>query len=207
MVAIDLDAIDSAPPNLDPFEHLIAPRVIKNDALPMILADFPKIEKPGSHPVNKKISGSNFISLIKELRSQAFSELIGNKLGIKLTSQPIIITIRGQCQLSDGKIHTDSKDKLVTALVYLNASWNKSGGKLRLLKNNHNLDDYIADIPPDAGSLVAFICRPNAWHGHHKFEGKRQTIQINWVRSHKYKLREQIRHTLTANLKKLIGWI
>ena len=207
MVAIDLDAIDSAPPNLDPFEHLIAPRVITNDALPMILADFPKIEKPGSHPVNKKISGSNFISLIEELRSQAFSELIGNKLGIKLTSQPIIITIRGQCQLSDGKIHTDSKDKLVTALVYLNASWNKSGGKLRLLKNNHNLDDYIAEIPPDAGSLVAFIWRPNAWHGHHKFEGKRQTIQINWVRSHKYKLREQIRHTLTANLKKLIGWM
>ena len=207
MVAIDLDAIDSAPQNLDPFEYLIAPRVIKKDALPMILADFPKIEKPGSHPVNKKISGSNFISLIEELRSQAFSKLIGNKLGIKLTSQPIIITIRGQCQLSDGKIHADSKDKLVTALVYLNASWNKSGGKLRLLKNNHNLDDYIAEISPDAGSLVAFICRPNAWHGHHKFEGKRQTIQINWVRSHKYKLREQIRHTLTANLKKLIGWI
>ena len=132
-------------------------------------------------------------------------EVITNKQ--QLTNQPIIITIRGQCRFSDGKIHADSKEKLVTALIYLNDSWDISGGKLRLLKNNHNLDDYVAEIPPDAGSLVAFVCRPNAWHGHHKFEGKRQTIQINWVRSHKYKIREQIRHTLTANLKKLIGWI
>ena len=70
--------------------------------------DIPKIEKPGSHPINKKLSGTNFVSLIEELHSQGFSELIGNKLGIKLTNQPIIITIRGQCRFSDGKIHADS---------------------------------------------------------------------------------------------------
>ena len=43
MVAIDLDAIDTASPNLDPFEYLIVPRVIRNDALPKILNDFHKI--------------------------------------------------------------------------------------------------------------------------------------------------------------------
>jgi hypothetical protein len=63
----------------------------------------------------------------------------------------------------------------------------------------------VVEVPPETGTMVAFACAPDAWHGHRPFEGERRTIQLNWVRSRGYKAREQMRHTLSASLKKLSG--
>lgn len=205
MATLDLAAIDSATPRHDPFEHVIVPGVIPGDVLPAILEDFPKIAKPGSHPLSQVSYGPRFNALLDELQSRPFAERVGAKLGIDLTGQPTMITVRGQCRPTDGKIHTDSKGKLATVLIYLNPSWEVPGGQLRLLRNDHDLEDYVAEVPPEEGTLVAFTCGPNAWHGHHSFEGERRTIQLNWVRSRGYKTREQVRHTITAFLKKLFG--
>ncbi len=203
MAALDLTAIDSAAPKHDPFDYMIVPGVISGDVLSAIHEDFPKIDTPGSHPLSKLSYGPRFDALLDELRSPAFAERIGAKLGIELTGRPTMITVRGQCRSTDGQIHTDSTGKLVTVLIYLNPSWESPGGQLRLLRNDHDLEDYVAEVPPEEGTMVAFACQPNAWHGHHPFEGQRRTIQLNWVRSRSYKMREQVRHTLSASLKKL----
>ena len=116
-----------------------------------------------------------------------------------------MITVRGRCRPIDGRIHTDSRGKLVTVLIYLNPSWEAPGGQLRLLRNAHDLEDFAAEVPPQEGTMVAFTCSPDAWHGHHPFEGERRSIQLNWVRSRSYKAREQVRHALSAGLKKLSG--
>ena len=205
MAALDLAAIDSATPRHDPFDYVIVPGVISGDVLPAIHADFPKIDKPGSYPVSQISCGPRFDALLGELRSAPFAERVGAKLGIDLTGRPTMITVRGQCRSTDGQIHTDSAGKLVTVLIYLNPSWEERGGQLRLLRGAHDLEDYAAEVPPQEGTMVAFTCRPNAWHGHHSFVGERRTIQLNWVRSRGYKAREQIRHALSANLKKLFG--
>ena len=205
MAALDLSAIDSATPRHDPFDYVIVPGVISGDNLPAIHDDFPKIEKPGSYPVSRLTFGPRFDALLDELQSQPFAERVGAKLGIELADRPTMITVRGQCRPTDGQIHADSAGKLVTVLIYLNPSWESSGGQLRLLRNDHDLDDYVAEVPPQEGTMVAFTCRPDAWHGHHSFEGARRTIQLNWVRSRAYKAREQARHALSASLKKLTG--
>ena len=116
-----------------------------------------------------------------------------------------MITIRGYCRPSDGKIHTDSKGKLVTVLIYLNSSWQKEGGRLRLLYNNHDMENFAAEVPPYQGSMVAFACHPHSWHGHRSYEGNRKMIQLNLVVSRSYKIREELRHNLSSHFKKFFS--
>ena len=44
----------------------------------------------------------------------------------------------------DGQIHTDSKDKIITVLLYLNENWQQPGGRLRILRSGQNVDDFAA---------------------------------------------------------------
>jgi hypothetical protein len=113
-----------------------------------------------------------------------------------------MVTVRGQCRPTDGKIHTDSTGKLVTVLLYINGGWSAPGGRLRLLRTSTDIEDYAVEVPPDAGTLLAFRCTDNAWHGHKPFEGARRSIQLNWVRDAAYLRKEQIRHRVSAFFKR-----
>ena len=66
-----------------------------------------------------------------------------------------MITVRGRSDGKDGRIHTDSATKIITLLLYLNPSW-EAAGRLRLLRGPDDLDDYAAEVPPLAGTMLAF---------------------------------------------------
>ena len=115
-----------------------------------------------------------------------------------------MVTVRGQAQLKDGSIHTDTASKLITVLVYMNEAWEAPGGRLRLLRSPDNLDDMITEVPPQAGTLLAFKVTKNSWHGHRPASGPRRVIQLNWVESEVVVRRERMRHGLSARVKKLL---
>ena len=119
-----------------------------------------------------------------------------------LTGRPVMITVRGHCRLSDGKIHTDSGGKLLTILLYMNADWSNPEGRLRLLRNGEDINNYATELAAAEGTLLAFRCTDRAWHGHTSFEGERRCIQVNWVRSDGYLRRERFRHRVSALFKK-----
>ena len=73
--------------------------------------------------------------------------ILEEKLNVDLSNSEIVTTLRGYSRKKDGKIHTDSKSKIITLLLYLNESWEYETGKLRMLKNEENLDDFIKEIP------------------------------------------------------------
>ena len=127
------------------------------------------------------------------------------KYGVDLAGRPVMVTVRGQSRAKDGRIHTDSKDKAVTALIYMNDAWEADGGRLRLLRNKDSLDDYFAEVPPVQGTLLTFLCVDNAWHGHKPFVGPRRSVQVNWVQSEAVKRREIARHRLSAAIKSIFG--
>ena len=85
-----------------------------------------------------------------------------------------MFTVRGECRASDGKIHTDSATKLITVLLYMNEKWDKDGGRLRILRNGTDLDDYVEEVPPHGGTLLVFRRSENSWHGHQPFDGPRR---------------------------------
>ena len=93
--------------------------------------------------------------------------------------------------------------KLVTALIYMNDSWESPRGRLRLVRSEKNLDDVVAEVPPERGTLLLFKNVPNAWHGFEPFAGPRRVIQLNWVTDARVARREETRHRISAFFKRL----
>jgi hypothetical protein len=164
-----------------PFEHLIVPQFIGAKALAEINADYPKISTSGSFPIDQLAFGPAFRTLLDELNCDDFREAFEEKFGIELAGRPTITTVRGRCGAGDGSIHTDSTTKIITVLIYMNESWDQPGGRLRLLRSPHDLNDIIVEVPPIAGTLLAFKRSNNSWHGHEPFVGERRVIQFNWL--------------------------
>jgi len=102
-----------------------------------------------------------------------------------------MFTVRGECRATDGKIHTDSATKIITVLLYMNEKWDTDGGRLRILRNGADLDDYVEEVPPHGGTLLAFRRSENSWHGHQPFDGPRRAIQMNWVTDKSVVAREE----------------
>ena len=113
-------------------------------------------------------------------------------------------TVRGWCEARDGHIHTDSKTKLITMLLYMNDHVDADRGRLRILRSPSDLNDMAAEVPADEGTLLVFLNGPNAWHGFEPISGPRRVIQINWVTDEGVVRREQARHRLSAFFKRLV---
>lgn len=200
---IDLEALRNAPVESDPFDHIVVPQFIAADALPQIEADFPEGIGPGSYPLASLHYGPSFARLAETIQGPEMSAILGEKFGLPLGEHPTMVTVRGQCRPTDGKIHTDSSGKLVTVLLYINDGWGAPGGRLRLLRAPGDIENYSVEVPPGAGTLLAFRCAANAWHGHKPFEGPRRSLQLNWVRDSAYLRKEQVRHRVSAFFKKV----
>jgi hypothetical protein len=190
-----------------PFEHLIVPQFIGPQPLAEINADYPKISTSGSFPVDQLAFGPAFRNFLEELNGDDFRKAFEEKFGIELTGRPTITTVRGRCGPGDGKIHTDSATKIITVLIYMNESWDQPGGRLRLLRSSNDLTDIIIEVPPIAGTLLAFKRSNNSWHGHEPFVGERRVIQFNWLTSHGNRQIAMLRHHTSASFKRLLQMV
>ena len=168
-----------------------------------LVKDFPDIDSGGSFPSDNLKEG-DIKKLVEELEGDEFKAILENKLGVDLKDAEVITTLRGFSRFKDGKIHTDSQSKIVTVLLYLNKNWDNEIGNLRLLKKNNDLENYIQEISSEYGNLVAFKVTDNCWHGFMPFEGKRLSIQLNYIYPKSLNM-HKIRHKLSASFKKLIS--
>ena len=200
-----LDTLRATPVQHDPFDYVVVKDFVDPEKLKQAVADYPQVPGPGSHPpASLKIEGV-FKELIDEMLDTPFRKAVEEKFDIDLTDRPTMYTVRGFCRARDGKIHTDSKTKIITVLLYMNdASWESSTGRLRILRNGSDLENYAAEIEPAGGTLLIFRRSDTSWHGHHPFEGKRRAIQLNWVTDQSVVDREQGRHAFSSTLKRLI---
>ncbi len=202
---LDFERLRATDVNTDPFPHLIVPGFIEAQARDAIDADYPTIDRYGSFPLDSLSYGPTFSRLVGELTSPRMRDLVAEKLGLRLDDKPVMVTVRGMCTARDGQIHTDSKTKLVTMLLYTNRSWESASARLRLLRSPTDLDDYAAEVPAAEGTLVVFRNGPKAWHGFAPFHGQRRVIQVNWVTDASVVKREQTRHRVSAFFKRLLG--
>lgn len=203
MTYIDLAAFDRAPLQRDPYDFLILPNFILPDRFKDILADFPAVPGAGSHPPGELVVTGHFKSLMDELQGADFRAAIEAKFGIDLTGRPTMYTVRGFVSERDGAIHTDSRSKLITVLVYMNEGWEADGGRLRILRSGTSLENPHAEVAPNYGTLLVFRRSETSWHGHKTHAGPRRVIQLNWVTSQDVVEREQGRHRLSSKLKRL----
>jgi SM-20-related protein len=207
MHGLDLNAFRSTPLVREPFEHLIVPGFIRPEARAAIQADYPAIDSPGSFPVSELSYGPAFAALLEALTGPEVRAAFEEKFGLDLTGRPTMVTVRGRCGPRDGRIHTDTPSKIITVLVYMNAHWEAPGGRLRLLRSADDLDDVLAEVPPEEGTLLAFRRTDNSFHGHKPFVGVRRVVQLNWVTDPWTVRRELLRHRASAWVKRLLGLV
>ncbi|MBV9549583.1 MAG: 2OG-Fe(II) oxygenase [Alphaproteobacteria bacterium] len=202
---IDIEAFAATPLVREPFAYLMVPNFVRGDAMAAINADYPLVTHPGSFPLPTLQYGPAFRAFIDAIQGPEFTHAVEEKFGISLEGRPTMVTARGVSAARDGQIHTDSRTKLITVLIYMNNEWEAKTGRLRLLRGPDDLEDMIAEVPPDEGTLLIFKNEPNAWHGFHAFEGPRRVIQLNWVTDMGVVKREQARHRVSAFFKRLRG--
>ena len=201
---LDLAALDATALQTDPYEYVVVPNFIKAEALTKIQADYPQFDQPGSIPLPQLTYGPAFADSIDALNGPGFEKSISDKFSVNLTGRPTMFTVRARCRATDGKMHSDSVTKIITVLIYMNdPSWPNEGGRLRLLRNGTDLQDYAAEVPPNGGTLLAFKRCDHSWHGHESYDGPRRAIQMNWVTSKSVVRREQFRHKVSTWFKNL----
>ncbi len=203
MAHLNLDVLRQARRETEPFEYCIVPGFLNLGSLRTINETYPVIDKGGSFPLESLESGMTIKEVIDELNGPEFERAIAEKFNVSLDGRPKMYSLRGYTRAKDGRIHTDSKDKIITVLLYLNEDWPHNGGRLRLLRNGHDVDDFATEVPPDNGTLLVFKRSEKSWHGHHPFEGQRRSLQMNWMTSESSKGFHKLRHTVSATFKKM----
>jgi hypothetical protein len=200
---LDLERLCAAPLTREPFEFVVVDGFVREDVLPAILADFPEIRRTGSFPIDTLAHGPAFAELAAALRSAALRRAIEEKFEVDLDHRPTVLTVRGRSDGRDGHIHTDSASKIITLLLYMNPVWEHTEGRLRLLRGPGDLEDYAREVPPLAGTMLAFRRSNRSFHGHYPHYGERRSLQLNWVSDAAVVRRELGRHRWSARLKAL----
>ena len=201
---LDLDALRQSPVTREPFCFTVVPGFVHEAQARGIREDFPVIEHPGLLPVGATRFGPRFAAMIGEIQTKPVARVFSEKFDIDLVGRPMMITVRGRCQAKDGRIHTDSETKLVTALIYFNDHWEARGGRLRLTRGPDDLSDMIAEVPPESGTLVTFRRSDNSYHGHEPYVGVRRYVMFNWMASGFAARRELLRHQVSAVTKRYL---
>jgi hypothetical protein len=200
---LDIAALRATPLETEPYEHLIVEGFVPKDYASELIGSYPEIGQPGSFPLDTLKYDGAFAALIDEMDAEPFRRAVEEKFGVELEGKATMFTARGRCRADDGKIHTDSKSKIITVLLYMNEDWAPQGGRLRLLRDGENLDNWAREVPPGFGTLLLFKRSDHSWHGHLPFEGPRRVIQMNWVTSQQRAAWEQFRHRVSAATKRL----
>ena len=181
MTQINLDALRESQLQSDPFDFLVAPGFLSDEVLARVNADYPQIETAANHALENLSAGPAFSALMDELQGKDFAEVLGEKFDMDLASLPSTVTVRKFCERTDGNIHTDHKSKVITVLVYFNENWEHEDGQLRMLRSKDDIEDYVAQVPPLGGTLLAFRRTDHSWHGHTRFVGERRMVQLNYL--------------------------
>lgn len=181
MRLLDLDALDAAPLQTDPCEFVIVPHFLRVEALEAVNRDFPEILEPGNFNPSTLRYGTAFEKLMSELHSEELKARFAKKFGMDLSPFPLDMTVRKFSEASDGNVHNDSKSKIVTSLIYFNPKWDHPGGRLRLVRNPDDINDYAGEVIPEAGTLVSFRRSETSYHGFEPMAGERRSLQMYWV--------------------------
>ncbi len=200
---LQLEALRKANLRTDPYPYTVVENFIDADNLGDVLADFPELNSPGSIPVEEVSGGRAYEALIEQLTGEGFRQVVAEKFHLPLDDYPIMTTLRGVMREKDGRIHTDSKTKVITVLLYLNEGWDQEGGCLRVLRSGDDINDYVEEIPPEAGTLMIFRVTDNCWHGHTPVVGKRQSIQMNYLIGEGANSKHRFFHRLSSRIKAL----
>ena len=205
---LDLARLDAHVPDPAPFPLLVVPGMLAGSDQSALTSGFPRYRSAGFFPYAAGDCGAAVQRLVDEMTSRGFGDAIGARLGLPdLGELPTLVTLCSSLNRRHGTIHTDSRAKVATALLYLNPEWTAgSAGCLRFLHRIDDIDSLVRpEIPPVFGTLAAFRRAENSFHGHLPFEGERLVVQVAWLTSQDEKHRKTRRGRVSRMVKRVLG--
>ena len=193
---------------LQPFAFMMAHGQLPEEAREALDRDFPRYGEAGFFPWDPADCGPSVNALIEQLTTPEVASAIGKRLGIEdLGQYPTLVTLCRHLNKRHGTIHTDSRSKVATALLYLNRQWpDTSEGCLRFLQRIDDIDAILVpELKPLYGEFAVFRRADNSFHGHLPYEGERRVVQVAWLVSEEAKLRKTKRGRFSRAFKKLFG--
>ena len=201
---LNLEAFRAAPRQDDPYPWTAAAGCLRPAALPALLRDFPHLPRPGFHPVETFTPRGAFAALLAEIGAGALDAAMGEKFGLDFHRLPRLVTVRQVSAAHEGRPHTDGARKVATLLLYMHQGWASPEGCIRVLRRAA-LEDPVAEVPPEAGNVFAFLRGERSWHGHTPFVGERRVVQVAWLRDAAALERKRQRGRLAWWLKGVFG--
>ena len=160
---LNLDALRDANVQTDPYPYFTVDNSILDEAVKDVIRDFPSIRDGGSFNLDDVKYGPHFERLLKCLDTPEFRKILCEKFDVDVMDLPMMITLRGYSRQKDGRIHSDSKTKVLTILIYLNEEWTAPTGKLRILRSKDRVtvqfqQSYLArDIRSFSSSPLRYV--------------------------------------------------
>jgi len=199
---INLNTIKGSELKTEPFPYLVILQALDDTKLGKLIQEFPNIQSGGSFNKEDLDLSTSYQALHDALDGPEFRQILSEKFDVDVKESPLMLTYRGFSRKKDGRVHTDSKTKLLTILIYFNDGWPAETGKLRIL-NSDNMDDIAEEVNPTAGCMIAFKVTDNCWHGYPSFEGTRNAIQVNFLASEAASKKHKFFHKISAKLKSM----
>lgn len=204
MTILQYDAIEQAVVHTTPYPYFVAKNTIAPECSDALHNHFPNLPNEGLMPAHRVTKQHRiFDKLLEELASTRLRRILEKKLDLTLPNVPPLITVRSRARLRDGKIHTDTPDKCVSLLLYLNQKWEHTSGALRVLNNHNDINNYVTEIPPLMGHMFVFKVTDNCWHGHQPLQSQRRAIMLNYMRDEAAYQRHFNKHNTSARWKTL----
>ena len=198
---LDLDRLREATLRRDPFDFVVVEDFVRPEYLPGLLPVFRASGVTAVFRSTRCACDAEFAGFAAELEGEALRREIERKFAIDLSGRPTMITVRGQSDGKDGRIHTDSATKLITLLLYLNPVWDERAAGCACCAG----PTISTTAPPRSRRSPARWWRSGAldasFHGHYPHRGERRVVQLNWVTEPAVVRREIARHRWSARLK------
>lgn len=199
---LDETAIAAAELRNDPYDFAFVEQAIDPGLKDRVLADAPKIPDRGSYALPDLRYGPGFGTVVHDLLSPRFRDLVARKFDTDLSNCPPCIVMMGNTsgRYNEGYAHPDSPHKIITVLVGFSREWPHQRGRLRVLRSKDR-HDYAFEFAPEFGRMLMFRVSDHSWHGFLPQKGQRMSLQLCYVDSEWYVRKEYLRHTISAYAK------
>lgn len=202
-IEANFTALKAAQIEKQPFPFCFVPNFIDDSQLAIIRHSLPYVEKGGSFPIFPSLCRSGLRQLADLMRGEHLKSLIGEKFGQNYEKCPTFMSLRGFSRAKDGRVHVDSKTKIVTILLYLSPCLKNGAGNLRLLHGRDEQWERGREIPSGNGGLLIFPNSTNSWHGYPSYVGHRYVLQVNYMANRWVRDIASIRHAISALIKEI----
>jgi len=123
---IDIAGLDDPRTTIhrQPFPFLVTEGQLPIGAAADLDRDFPKYDSAGFFPYSPDDCGPSINAVVEAMTSPEYARALGVRLNVAdMDRYPVLVTICRSLNKRHGTIHTDSRSKIATALLYLCPDW------------------------------------------------------------------------------------